>query len=561
MHVPFSGPSSSGLAFRERVKRGTFLVVDDFDTMRKVNVNQLKQLGANKIIEAVNGAEALKIVTTQPVTLVLSDWNMPVMTGLELLTAIRGHARLFALPFMMITAEAERERVMQAIQAGVSELLVKPYTVGRFAERVERALSWVPSENKALGPAVAAVVAETPLGSPAAVSPSLAAPAAAATPQVRASSGQARGKPTILVVDDTRDNLELLAAIFKDEYRVKVANNGAKALEISQSDTPPDLILLDIMMPGMDGFQVAQELRSHPASQHIPVIFVTAMADQNARLRGMELGAVDFVTKPVDPYALKVRVRNFMRYVELHLQLQADYDQMMAAERLKEDVERITRHDLKGPLAGVLALVQGMSETENLSESQSEQMRLIEETTLQVLDMINLSNELFKIETGRFTLRPQPVFVVDIVRRIAKLTRRAFAGKDLQIVVATPRGMPDHSLQALGDPMLCYSLFQNLIKNACEAAPEGSRVTITILPGDQRQIKIENQGTVPEAIRETFFEKFATAGKQGGTGLGTYSAKLLTQAQGGTITMETSDETNATRLIVTLPTDPSLGGA
>ena len=522
-------------------------MVDDFDTMRKVNVNQLRQLGANKIIEAANGAEALKIVTTQPITLVLSDWNMPVMSGLELLVAIRSNAKLFALPFMMITAEAERDRVMQAIQSGVSELLVKPYTVGRFAERVERALSWKLPERTPPTPADSSVSAQ-------AVPP----PAAVASAMPNRAVDRVRGKPTILVVDDTRDNLELLASIFKDEYRVKVANSGAKALQIAQSDTPPDLVLLDIMMPGMDGFEVAQSLRSHPASEHIPVIFVTAMTDQNARMRGMELGAVDFVTKPIDPYALKVRVRNFLRYVELHLQLQADYDNMLATERLKEDVERITRHDLKGPLAGVLALVQGLGEAPNLSESQVEQVRLIEETTLQVLDMINLSNELFKIETGRFTLRPQPVPVAGIVRRIVKLMRRTFAGKDLQIVVATPRGMPDEALRAVGDPMLCYSLFQNLIKNACEAAPEGTRVTITILPGQPMQIKIENQGVVPELIRDTFFDKFATAGKQGGTGLGTYSARMLAQAQGGNINMATSDEDQSTKLVVTLPANQSV---
>ena len=547
MSFPSPGRPSSGSELRELIKRGTFLVVDDFDTMRKVNVNQLRQLGANKIIEAANGAEALKVVTTQPITLVLSDWNMPVMSGLELLVAIRSTAKLFALPFMMITAEAERDRVMQAIQSGVSELLVKPYTVGRFAERVERALSWKPPERTSPSPADSNVSAQ-------AVPP----PAAVASAMPNRAVDRVRGKPTILVVDDTRDNLELLASIFKDEYRVKVANSGAKALQIAQSDTPPDLVLLDIMMPGMDGFEVAQSLRSHPASEHIPVIFVTAMTDQNARMRGMELGAVDFVTKPIDPYALKVRVRNFLRYVELHLQLQADYDNMLATERLKEDVERITRHDLKGPLAGVLALVQGLGEAPNLSESQVEQVRLIEETTLQVLDMINLSNELFKIETGRFTLRPQPVPVADIVRRIVKLMRRTFAGKDLQIVVATPRGMPDEALRAVGDPMLCYSLFQNLIKNACEAAPEGTRVTITILPGQPMQIKIENQGVVPELIRDTFFDKFATAGKQGGTGLGTYSARMLAQAQGGNINMATSDEDQSTKLVVTLPANQSV---
>jgi CheY-like chemotaxis protein len=572
MSFPFVKPdvaAGGGLAFAARMRSGTFLVVDDFDSMRKVTMNQLKQLGAVKMVEAANGAEALKILARQPITMVLSDWNMPVMTGLELLLSVRSDPNLFAMPFLMITAEAERDRVMMAIQSGVSELLVKPYTSGRLAERVEKTLDWKPRKNHPIDPAVAlagtgakisvngaplAVPAPAPMSAPAASQPQAPAPASTSAVAPRGVE-RVKERPTILVVDDTPDNLHLISAIFKDEYRVKIAHNGEKALQIAQSDTPPDLILLDIMMPGMDGFEVAQHLRGHPSSEHIPVIFVTAMTGEDARLKGMELGAVDFVTKPIDPDSLKVRVRNFMRYVELHSQLQADYDEMMTTERLKEDVERITRHDMKGPLAGVIGLVQSLAEADNLTEDQKESIRMVEETALQVLDMINLSNELFKIETGRYVLKPQVIKVPQIIRRIAELSRRTFAVKNLTIAVATPHGVADDVLLALGDSMLCYSLFQNLIKNACEAAPDDSNVTITIHAGAPMRITLENKGTVPVAIRDTFFEKFATAGKQGGTGLGTYSAKLLVEAQNGSIAMETSDEKNQTRITLTLPAE------
>jgi two-component system sensor histidine kinase/response regulator len=130
------------------------------------------------------------------------------------------------------------------------------------------------------------------------------------------------------------------------------------ALEMCQSSNPPDLVLLDIMMPGMDGFEVARRMREHPASQTIPVIFVTAMTDKASSLRGFELGAVDFVTKPIDPDVLKPRVRNFMRYVALRKQMQFAYDSALELARLHEDVEQMTRHDLKGPLAGVIGLAQ-----------------------------------------------------------------------------------------------------------------------------------------------------------------------------------------------------------
>ena len=243
-----------------------------------------------------------------------------------------------------------------------------------------------------------------------------------------------------------------------------------------------------------------------------------------------------------------------MRYIELHRQLQSDYDGMMAMEKLKEDVEHITRHDMKGPLAGLIGIVQSLADAPNLTADQKEMLRMAEETALQTLNMVNLSNELYKIETGHFKLEPARVEVADIVKRIAIMQRKAFAVKNLTIAVATPKDILDEQLIGLGDSMLSYSLFQNLLKNACEAAPEGSTVTCKILPADKwLKVVMENSGSVPLEIRERFFDKFATAGKQGGTGIGTYSAKLLTEAQHGMITMETSDDKNQTCITVSLP--------
>jgi two-component system sensor histidine kinase/response regulator len=284
---------------------------------------------------------------------------------------------------------------------------------------------------------------------------------------------------------------------------------------------------------------------------------VTAMSDHDARLRGLTLGAVDFVTKPVDPDILKPRVVNFLRYVQLHKQLQSDYDLMQEAARLREDVEHITRHDLKGSLAGVIGLVQSLALDTGLTAQQNAQLRLAESTALQVMDMINQSSELYKMETGRFTLDAKPVKIDEVLHRLVEISRSTYQDKPISVVFGSPHAVGE-AAPALGDAMLCYSLFQNLIKNACEAAPQHSQVTVTLdliltaTSAQAPQITIHNQGAVPLEIRERFFNKFATHGKAGGTGLGTYSAKMLTNAQNGQIALDTTDA-QATTIMVTLP--------
>lgn len=126
-------------------------------------------------------------------------------------------------------------------------------------------------------------------------------------------------KPTLLVVDDTPDNLSLMTELLKSKYRVKVANNGEKALAIANEEAHLDLILLDIMMPGMDGYEVCKRLKEQPQTQEIPVIFLTARAEAQDEKLGLELGAVDYITKPINPAITLARVAN-------HLTLKASAD-------------------------------------------------------------------------------------------------------------------------------------------------------------------------------------------------------------------------------------------
>ncbi|NRR29365.1 HAMP domain-containing histidine kinase [Oxalobacteraceae bacterium] len=164
---------------------------------------------------------------------------------------------------------------------------------------------------------------------------------------------------------------------------------------------------------------------------------------------------------------------------------------------------------------------------------------------LQVTDMVNLSTELYKIETGKYLLR-----------RVVETARATYAGKQLVIAVDTDFDVGTDPPMGLGDAMLSYSLLNNLIKNACEAAPERSRVSAALFAGSPLRIEIVNKGVIPEAVRPRFFDKFVTDGKSGGTGLGTYSARLLARAQHGEVAFAVDDEEQHTTLIVTLPAAP-----
>jgi putative two-component system response regulator len=149
---------------------------------------------------------------------------------------------------------------------------------------------------------------------------------------------EALERPTILVVDDTPDNLTLMSGLLKDLYKVKVANSGERALKIAAASPSPGLILLDIMMPGMDGYEVLQRLRTDPQTRDIPVVFLTAKSEVEDERRGLELGAVDYITKPISPPIVLARVKNHLDLKRMRdfLKSKNDFLEQEVARRTQE---------------------------------------------------------------------------------------------------------------------------------------------------------------------------------------------------------------------------------
>ena len=286
--------------------------------------------------------------------------------------------------------------------------------------------------------------------------------------------------PTLLVVDDTPDNLNLIAGLFMLDYQVRVARDGRNALAICTSKSPPDLLLLDVMMPDMDGFELARHLRRHPAASRIPVIFITAMTDASARRQGLELGAVAFVTKPIEPELLQLKVKNQLRQLEQHKELQSDYDNLLALVHLREEIEQIARDDLTGPLSSILGLVRAVIEDGNLLIGQRGLLRLLEQNSQQLLDMLTLSGEVCGPETKHSKLQPSEVQVVQLLRRLVEITRVTFEVKE---VAQAPQGIDVVDAGQADDrqeTVVSIPHLDNPRKTTCAQAAVGSRVCIAV---------------------------------------------------------------------------------
>jgi PAS domain S-box-containing protein len=228
-------------------------------------------------------------------------------------------------------------------------------------------------------------------------------------------------------------------------------------------------------------------------------------------------------------------------------------------ERLKEDVDRIMRPALKQPLTAIVGYPRALAMTASLNEEQLDMVRAIEEAGRRMLRMIELSLDLFRMETGKYVYQPQEVDALAVIAQIIDHNRAKLEAKKqvCRISVNGHEPMPGQAVSVCSEERLLYTLLSNLLVNAMEASPDGEPIAVEITEDAVLRIGIHNRGAVPKAIRNAFFEKYKSFGKAGGTGLGTYSAKLMATAMQYDLTMETSDEQDRTSVFVLIPRPPA----
>jgi two-component system sensor histidine kinase/response regulator len=362
--------------------------------------------------------------------------------------------------------------------------------------------------------------------------------------------------PTILVVDDTEDNLDLLEFAMKHKpVKMLRATSGVECLSIAES-VRPDVILLDIQMPEMDGFETFRRLRAKQSTTKIPVIFLTAQRkDPGSIATGLAIGADEYLTKPIDTEELLVRTRMLVRLKRAEALI----------ERTRADFMAMLVHDLRSPLSGIKSVIDFFSDLKGQEITLTpEHFQLLEsgrDAAARMLDLINNLLDLSKYEAGNINLDRKSVIVSQLIESVVREVNPQFQQRRITL---TQQVQPDLPIIEI-DLQKISQVLMNLLSNALKFTRSGGNVSVSAQlcqqpSGNKSAIRFgvtDNGIGIGKEELSAIFDRYKQASsaqvtKIKGTGLGLAICKLVVEAHGGTISVE-SEQGVRTTFSFTLP--------
>lgn len=373
------------------------------------------------------------------------------------------------------------------------------------------------------------------------------------------------GKAVVLAVDDNPANLGLLFDVLDEAgFEVLVSQSGESALKRAEV-TQPDIVLLDVMMPGIDGFEACRQLKEREQTRHIPVIFMTAVTGTIDKVKGFELGAVDYITKPIQPKEVLARIHTHLKIQQLQAELEQKNRELSESlereqelNRLKSRFVSMVSHEFKTPLTTITLscnLLQRYGE--RMAEAdRREELEVIEHTVDYMNELLENVLTVSRWEAGKMTVQPEPVDVDDWGRRLVERFR-ALGGQRHTFEWTYTGALRTLLL----DRKMLEHVFANLLSNAVKYSPDGGTVTFTGREEEECLVlRVTDEGIgIPEADQEHLFESFhrgANVENIKGTGLGLSIVKQFIEMYGGGITVE-SRVGQGTAVTVTLPKEPA----
>jgi two-component system sensor histidine kinase/response regulator len=339
------------------------------------------------------------------------------------------------------------------------------------------------------------------------------------------------------VVDDTPASLSLLAGMLQKEgYKVRVFLEGRPAIEAARTAIP-DLILLDVAMPNMNGYEVCEALKKHPELHGVPVLFISSLAETIDKVKAFETGAVDYITKPFHFEEVRARVETHLTLRRLQKDLEKKYDELRALEQLRDNLTHMIVHDLRSPLTSISGYLQLVRVMPNVTMDQLRNYVSRAETGVaSLMEMISSLLDVNRLEAGQMPLRQE---ICDL-RTVSDEARKSLEG--LLVGRNFKQEVPEAPVEAVCDKEIIRRVMVNLIGNALKFTPAtGSVVVAVASENGKARVEVRDTGDgIPAEYLNRIFDKFGQVEARNeqkvySTGLGLTFCKLAVEAHAGSI--------------------------